>query len=245
MSIDWWTIGLQAVNVGILVWLLSRVLWHPLARAINERQATLQTLITNVHSTQKDADTVLADNIKTREELADERESLLADAIERANAASNAFMADASEKAAALLKSTEQSRARESIAIRARNNADAALLAVDIARKLLLRLDSDKVHATFLDWLIETIKRMSADDKMELRDSPGGINLVSAQELDDKAKSHVNFLIGDALNGQPHLNFLTDHELIAGFEIRTPHFTLRDSWQSDLATILEDLQHAA
>ncbi|MDU1693666.1 MAG: ATPase, partial [Bradyrhizobium sp.] len=31
MTIDWWTVGLQAVNVTILVWLLARFFWRPVA----------------------------------------------------------------------------------------------------------------------------------------------------------------------------------------------------------------------
>ena len=38
MKIDWWTLGLQAVNVLILVWLLSRFLFKPVAAIIAERQ---------------------------------------------------------------------------------------------------------------------------------------------------------------------------------------------------------------
>jgi len=32
MTIDWWTLGLQTVNVAILVWLLQRFFWRPWRR---------------------------------------------------------------------------------------------------------------------------------------------------------------------------------------------------------------------
>ena len=34
MTIDWWTLGLQTVNVIALVWLLGRFFWRPLAGMI-------------------------------------------------------------------------------------------------------------------------------------------------------------------------------------------------------------------
>ena len=34
MTIDWWTLGIQAVNVVILVWLLGRFFWRPVAAMI-------------------------------------------------------------------------------------------------------------------------------------------------------------------------------------------------------------------
>ena len=53
-------------------------------------------------------------------------------------------------------------------AARTRSNADSALLGVDIAGKLLPRLNSNEVHATFPDWLVETSEQMSTEDKVEL-----------------------------------------------------------------------------
>ncbi len=38
MTIDWWTLALQAANVLILVWLLARFFWKPVAGMIAERR---------------------------------------------------------------------------------------------------------------------------------------------------------------------------------------------------------------
>jgi len=32
MTIDWWTLGIQTVNVVILIWLLERFFWRPSRR---------------------------------------------------------------------------------------------------------------------------------------------------------------------------------------------------------------------
>ncbi len=39
MRIDWWTLALQTVNVLILIWILSRFLFHPVVAIIDERRA--------------------------------------------------------------------------------------------------------------------------------------------------------------------------------------------------------------
>ena len=39
MQIDWWTLGLQTVNFLIVIWLLSRFLYRPIRRIIEEREA--------------------------------------------------------------------------------------------------------------------------------------------------------------------------------------------------------------
>ena len=45
MTIDWWTLGIQTVNVVILVWLLQRFFWRPVAAMIEQRRATAQTAL--------------------------------------------------------------------------------------------------------------------------------------------------------------------------------------------------------
>ena len=39
MQIDWWTLALQTINFLIVVWLLSRFLYQPIRRVIEEREA--------------------------------------------------------------------------------------------------------------------------------------------------------------------------------------------------------------
>ena len=39
MTIDWWTLGIQTVNVVILIWLLQRFFWRPVAAMIEQRRA--------------------------------------------------------------------------------------------------------------------------------------------------------------------------------------------------------------
>ena len=38
MLIDWFTVGAQALNFLILVWLMKRFLYKPILRAIDERE---------------------------------------------------------------------------------------------------------------------------------------------------------------------------------------------------------------
>ncbi len=245
MTINWWTLGLQAVNVLILIWLLSRVFWRPVAAAIVTRQTAAKTLLIEAKSSKTKADAALAEVTATREALAAERKALLADATAKAEEATKASLEAASGKAEALLSAAQQTREREKDAVLARNQKDAALLAVDIARKLLARLDTSKIQTSFFDLLVDAINRLSPKDKQTLLGTDGGIDLVSALELDKTARAKINAAVGKALGGEPSLNFLTDSELIAGFEMRTAHFTLSNSWYSDLEAIQKDLKNAA
>jgi F-type H+-transporting ATPase subunit b len=245
MTINWWTLGLQAVNVLVLVWLLSRVFWRPVAQAIAKRQDKAQSMLDAAKTAQSEADAARTEIATTRNEMAAERETLLAEAATKADTAAKAAMAEAAEKAETLRKTAQQDSEREAHSMRADNEAHSVELAVEIAQKLLARLGKREVHDTFVDLLVEAIDQLDPNDKQMLVDTTEAIDLVAAVELDDAAKTKVIVAVGKALGGEPKLNFVSDPELIAGFEMRTAHFVLRNSWQSDLSTILKDLKNAA
>lgn len=245
MTINWWTLGLQAVNVLILVWLLSRVFWRPVAEAIARRQDTVEGILKDAKAAQAKADDFLAEVIATREGMAAERNTLLTEAALQADAAAKATLKDAAAKAEALLRTAQLEREHVRDANRMAAASESARLAVDIARKLLERADAGQLKTPFLDQLIEAIDAMPHKDKAALAGTVGGIDLISAVELDDETTAQIEKAVGAALEGQPRLNFRTDPALIAGFEIRTRHFVLHSNWAADLEAILKDLQDAA
>ncbi len=245
MTIDFWGVGLQAVNVLILVWLLSRLFWRPVAAAIVTRRDAARTLLSDASTAQARADAALAEVATARAGIATERTAVLAEAATQADAASKAALAEARDKADKLVAVAEAASARDADAARADTAARSAELAVDIARKLLARLPTDDVQARFLDLLIAAIRQLPPQDRATLTGTAGGIDLVSPGELRASEKAKITEAVQQALGGTAALNFVSDPDLIAGVEMRTAHFVVHNSWQSDLDDILKDMKHAA
>ncbi len=244
MTINWWTLGLQAVNVLVLVWLLTRFFWRPVANAIATRQETVQTLLADAETTKSKAETVLAEIKATRSALAEERKVLLANATNEALAEVKTTMAKAAAKADAVLKAAQMRSRLDAEADRAIYLSNSAALAVTIARKLMERLSTLEIQSVFLDQLVKAIAQMTPKDRELFVANAGGIDLVSPNRLKAAEKEKMTKAIFSALGGKPVLNFVTDPALIAGFEMRTVHYVVRASWQSDLASISRDLENA-
>jgi len=251
MTINWWTLGLQAVNVLILVWLLSRVFWHPVARAIAARQTASQTMLDAGQAAQADADAALAEATHARDGIAAERAAALVAATGAAEAATRAALDEARQKAERLINAARATIAREGAAARAETTARSAELAVSIARKLVSRLDTDAIQAAFLTLLVTAMDKMSPPDRAALAATAGGIDIVSPTALNAADKANITKALQQALavgqppDAAPELRFVSDPDLIAGCELRTAHFVLRNSWKSDLDRILKELGHAA
>lgn len=248
MTIDFWGLGLQAVNVLILVWLLSRVFWRPVAGAIAKRQETAQTVMDTAKATQAKADAALAEVTQARAGIAAERSAVLDAAREEAVTASKAALTEARAKASAMLAAAKTTIEHDAEIARNANAAHASDLSLKIAAKLLERLNGPAVQSAFLSQLVEAIAQMPASDREALGAGPKGIEIVTADDMATNTaakRKMIEKAVQTALGGTPMLKFVTDPDLIAGLELRSPHFVLHNSWQADLAQIRKAVKNAA
>lgn len=245
MTINWWTLALQAINVIILIWLLTRVFWRPVSKAIAARQEAAKTLLRDAKASKDEAASALEEVTKTRHDMANEREKLLAEAREKAAIAAKTTLGEAAKKAETVLKAAQKKRDHDAAIASAKTVSDAADLAVDIARKLLSRFEPAVVQSMFLDLLITAIGNMEVKDRTALSKTAGEIDLVSAAKLDNAAKTKISKAVGTALGGTLKFNFVTDPELIAGLELRSAHFVLNNSWKADLIQVQKAVKDAA
>ncbi|MEL6295031.1 MAG: F0F1 ATP synthase subunit delta [Pseudomonadota bacterium] len=245
MTLDWWGLGLQAINVLILVWLLSRVFWRPIAGAIIRRQDAAQAMLEEGKTAQAKADAALAEVAETRAGIAAEREAILAHAKATAGTVAKAALKDAQTKADAMIAAARTAIDRDRSTARKENATRAAELSVEIAARLLGRFNTPAVQATFLAQLVEAIAGMSASDRTALIASADDIEITTATNPEDAERAKIEQAVKDALDGTPSVRLVTDPDLIAGLELRSGHFVLHNSWRADLENILKEVENAA
>jgi len=245
MTLDWWGLGLQAINVLILVWLLSRVFWRPIAGAITRRQEAAQAMLEEGKTAQAKADAALAEVAETRAGIAAERDAILVEAKAAADKVAKAALKDAQTKADAMIAAARTAIDRDRNTARKENATRAAELSVEIAARLLGRFNTPAVQATFLAQLVEAIADMSASDRAALIASADDIEIITATNPEDAERAKIEQAVKDALDGTPSVRLVTDPDLIAGLELRSGHFVLHNSWRADLENILKEVENAA
>lgn len=242
MTIDWWTLGLQAVNVLILVWLLGWLFWRPVSAMIAQRSAAARSILAEAEAKRAAAAAALAEIDKTRKGFADERAAILQAAREEADRLRAAAQASAATAAKA-----EEEAMRKRIAAAETAGAQAwaeraARLAVEIAARLAARLGGDAVQAAFLDGLLRAIGALPPAERQAATLAGDAITIVSATPLDAAAQARHAERITAALGGGS-LAFAIDPSLIAGLELRGTGLVIRNSWRADLDQALEALTH--
>jgi len=246
MTIDWWTIGLQAVNVLILVWLLGRFFWRPVSDMIAKRQAAAQELIAAAQAKHDQADAVLAEVTRSRAAVTKERDDVLLKAQADAQKALDASLQQAAQEAQALRDTAQADIAKLNEAAERLARERAAQLAVAIAQRLAVRLDGQVVREAFLGWLLQSIQALPQTVRQTVISS-GTAELVSSAPLTPVEQVQHTQKINQVLGGFVQLKFSADPNLIAGLELHGGEVRIENSWRADLARIrkeLNDVQRA-
>jgi F-type H+-transporting ATPase subunit b len=243
MTIDWWTLAIQAINVVILIWLLGRFFWRPVATMIERRRAAAQQILAEAATKRGQAAAALAEIERTRAGFARERESILAAAHEAAEQAGAARLAEAEKEAASLTAAAQEAIEKEKAEADKAWAEQATRLAVAIAERLAARLDGPAVRAAFLDWLVKEIQTLPEPVRQAAAAQNVAFEAISATPLEPAEQTLFRKLIGEALGGHPEITFKADPALIAGLELQGPHLAVSNSWRADLAQILTDLTH--
>jgi F-type H+-transporting ATPase subunit b len=239
MTIDWWTVAIQTVNVVILVWLLEHFFWRPVAAMIEQRRVAAQQGLAEAEEKNTKASAALAEIDTTRAGFAQERDAILAAAHTAAEQARTARLDDAAKEAASLDAAAKAAMATERAEAEQGWADQASRLGVEIARRLALRLDGPLVRAAFLDWLVGEIRALPDSE----RQSVATLEAISAIALDPDEQERIRQQVGEAFGGFPSITFSVDGGLIAGLELRGPHLAISNSWRADLARIRAELAH--
>lgn len=243
MTIDWWTLGIQAVNVIILIWLLARFFWRPVAAMIEQRRAAAQQILAEAETKRSQATDALAQIERTRTGFDKERDTIIAAAHKDAEEARTSMLAAAAKEVAALEASARTAIEKERDAAEAVWIERANLLAVEIARRLVARLDGPVVSDAFLDWLLQEIRALPENVRNAVTADGVVLEAVSASSIAPADQERYRELISGAFGVHPQINFKVDAAVIAGLELRGPHLVIANSWRADLTRILADLAH--
>jgi F-type H+-transporting ATPase subunit b len=242
MTFDWWTLGLQTVNVLILIWLLGRFFWRPVAAMIEERRARAESLLDQARAKRDAADAALAEITQRRAGFVQEGEAILREARAQAEQARAELLRQAEAEAGAVRAAAQASIEKDRDETERAWAEKAGDLAVSIAAKLATRLDGESVHAAFLHWLVARIEQLPEEVRKGVA---AGLPLeaVAASPLDAVEQACAREAIGAAFGGRVEITFVSDPSLISGLELRSPHFILKNSWRADLDSILAELTH--
>ncbi|MDN4575923.1 F0F1 ATP synthase subunit B [Pandoraea cepalis] len=240
MKLDWSTLALQTINALILVWLLARFLFRPVAKIMAERQASANALMSDAKAAKLAAQAERDAAQAEREQLAAQRAQTLAHVESEAQAQRTALLAAAQEDASRLRAQAAAEIARERAAQADAASAEKLQLAVDIAGKLLDQLPDGMRVTAFIAGLANGVHLLSPAARAEMAED-ASLRLTAPRALTMDERAACAQALATALGR--HVEFTTgvDRALIAGLELSGTHGVVRNSWRDRLAQIHDGL----
>jgi len=244
MHIDWWTLALQTVNVLVLIWILARFFFRPVADIVAKRQEETNKILADAAAARDEAAAIRADAEKAHAGIGAEHDRLIAEARKLAQSEKAKLLAQSSQEIAKLRSEAEASIARDRVAAQEAIIAHASEVSIDIAQRLLARLPSKIALTAFLDGLCQELCALSSEARENFMSAAAvghAMEVVTAAPLSKEETERVRNALKEVLGAGAAFEFRTDAALIAGIELHSRNAFVRNSWRADLDRIRKEL----
>jgi F-type H+-transporting ATPase subunit b len=225
MLIDWFTVGAQALNFLILVWLMKRFLYKPILHAIDEREKRVATELANADAKKAEAQREHDEFQHKNTEFDQQRAALFSKATDEAKAERQRLL-DEARKAADALSSKRQETLRneeQSLHQAIRWRAQQEVFA--IVRKALTDLATTSLEERLGEVFTRRLREMDGKAKEALGEAlktasgPGVVR--STFDLPADQRAAIQNALNETSSAEVRVRFETAPDLIGGIEFTT------------------------
>jgi F-type H+-transporting ATPase subunit b len=225
MLIDWFTVGAQALNFIILVWLLKRFLYKPILNAVDAREKRIAAELADADEKKTEAQRERDEFQRKSKEFDQQRAALLTKATDEAKVERQRLLDDARKAADALsakrqevLRSDAHNLNRE---IRRRTQQEVFA----IARKALTDLAATSLEERMCEVFTRRLRTIDGKAKESLGEALKTASepalLRSAFDLPAAQRAAIQKALNETFSADVHVRFETAPDLVSGIELST------------------------
>ena len=225
MLIDWFTVGAQALNFLILVWLMKHFLYGPILHAIDTREKKIAAELADAEAkrtqAQKDRDEFQHKNEAFNQESA----ALLTKTTEDAKAEGQRLLGEARIAADAMGAKRQEALRLEAHNLNQAISRRAQQEVFSIARKALTDLATtsleERMVAVFTRRLQEMDGQVKSGLSQALQSASDPAIVRTAFDLPAEQRAVIQNAINETFSSDIHVRFETAPDLISGIEVTT------------------------
>jgi F-type H+-transporting ATPase subunit b len=220
--IDWFTVGAQALNFIILVWLLKHFLYKPILDAVDAREKLIAAELADAEAKKAEAQQERDEFQHKNEEFDRQRAALLSRATDEAKA-ERARLLDEARAAADALGAKRMEALRNDAqnlnqAISRRTQQEVFAIARKALADLATTSLEERVGAVFTRRLREMDGQAKKDLAEALKKASGPALVRSAFELPPEQRATIQNALNETFAGDVQVVFETAPDLVSGIE---------------------------
>jgi F-type H+-transporting ATPase subunit b len=221
--IDWFTVGAQALNFLILVWLMKRFLYGPILHAIDEREKRIAAQLADAEAKKAEAMNERDAFHQKNQKLDEERAALLAQARNDAKAERERLFAQAQKDADALSARRQETLMREAQDLNEALVRRTGQEVFAIARKALSDLATTSLEERLGEVFTRRLRHIDGPEKERLaealRTASAPAVLRSAFELPAEQRATIQNALNETFSADIHIQYETAPDLVSGIEL--------------------------
>ena len=225
MLIDWFTVGAQALNFVILVWLMKRFLYKPILDAIDARERRIASALADADARKTDAQKERDEFRHKNEEFDRQRAGLLSKAAEEANAERQRLLDEARQAADALSAKQHEMLRNDAQYLNQAISRRTQQEVFAIARKTLTDLATTSLEERITEVFTRRLREMDEKAKHRLTEAlktaPGPALVRSAFDLPAEQRVTIQSALNETFSAEINVRFETSPHLISGIELTT------------------------
>jgi F-type H+-transporting ATPase subunit b len=223
MLIDWFTVGAQALNFIILVWLMQRFLYKPVLQAIDAREKKIAAELADAAAKEAEAQKQRDEFQKKNEELDQQRAALLKKATEDASVERHRLFDEARKAADASSDKRQEALRNDAQNLNRAISRRAQQEVFAIARKALADLSTTTLEERMAEVFVRRVREMDGPAKATLADAikkgPDPVVVRSAFELPAEQRAAIEDALKRTFSADARVRFETAPELVSGIDL--------------------------
>lgn len=226
MTVDWFTLGAQAVNFLILVLLLKRFLYRPILAAMDARERRIADRIVAAEERERLAEATRADYEARVARLAAEREELLRATEAEVESARNALLQRAREEVETSRSAWQQALSAEQADYTVALKRHLAEGVCHTTREVLDALAGEALEQRIIATFIAHLQALDDTERERLRASLPAhghvdVAVTSAFEIDEPEREALRKAVHATLGRRVGVRFELREDLVCGVDLST------------------------
>lgn len=249
MQIDWVTVAAQIVNFLILIWLLQRVLYRPLARALKAREEAVTQRLDNAEAARKNANAEAAAHHLAIQTIEQEREARLKAADHEAAARHAQLVEDAHKEQEKLRNNWRSQLEEEKTAFLEQLRRKAGESFANMARTVLMEMADTELVERLVKVFVRRLTALDAETKIQLQTAArhaGRVQIFSSMPLAANLRSDIVSALTAIMDGEMSVDFHENPAIECGIVLqagsRRAGWTLEghlDRFEDDVTRVLD------
>jgi F-type H+-transporting ATPase subunit b len=223
LLIDWYTVGAQALNFVILVWLMKHFLYGPILNAIDAREKRIAKEIADADAKRTEAQKQHEEFQHKNEEFDQQRATLLSKATDEAKGERERLLAEARQAAEALTAKRQEALRNDAHNLNRAISRRTQQEVFAIARKALTDLATTSLEERLVEVFTRRLRTMDSQAKaglaQALKTTPAPALVRSAFDLPAEQRAAIQNALNETFSAEIRLAFESAPDLVGGIEL--------------------------